>query len=188
MEYEILTTERLLLKMFSPGGFSWMFDNLSKEEIKRELGLSTDEEFETEKKKNDGGYSTYNKSIAHFKLILKETNKVIGGAGFHNWYFDHFRAELGYALNREEYKQKGYMGEAVNAILEYGFTQMNLNRVEACIGPSNNASLALIKKFGFTQEGYLRQHYVRNSEVQDTIIFSLLKEEYQKQPHHKSYT
>ncbi|MDF2436943.1 MAG: alanine acetyltransferase [Bacteroidota bacterium] len=180
MEFEILTTERLLLKKLTPEGFAWIFENLSKEEIKKELGLSADEEFETEKKKNTGGYKTYNKSIVHFKLILKETNEVIGGAGFHNWYFDHFRAELGYALTKDEYKRKGLMGEAVSTILNYGFNQMNLNRVEACISPANDASLALIKKFNFTQEGYLKQHYVRNGEVQDTIIFSLLKEEYQK--------
>ena len=70
------------------------------------------------------------------------------------------------------------MSEAVKAIIEYGFKTMNLNRIEACIGPANIASQNLVKKFGFSREGYLRQHYIRNEEIQDSLIFSLLKEEY----------
>lgn len=178
MEFEILTTKRLLLKKFTPADFKYIFENYSEEEIKTELGLTTHEEFIKEKQKNEGGYTTYDRSIVHFKLILKETNEVIGGGGYHNWYPDHSKAELGYALNKDEHKQKGYMTEAVNIILNYGFNVMGLNRIEACVSPVNMASLSLIKKYGFTQEGYLRKHYVRDGEVQDTLIFSLLKEEY----------
>ena len=42
----------------------------------------------------------------------------------------------------------------------------------------NIASLSLIKKYGFIQEGYLRKHFMRDGKINDTIIFSLLKEEY----------
>jgi ribosomal-protein-alanine N-acetyltransferase len=178
MEFEILTTERLLLKKLTPEGFNYIFENYSNEEIKNQLGLITEEEFIREKEKCTGGYTTYDRSVLHFKLILKETNSVIGGAGYHNWYFDHNKAELGYALNKEENKRKGYMSEAVSTIIDYGFDVMNLNRIEACIGPDNEASQCLIKKFGFTQEGFLRKHYIRNGEIQDSLIFSLLKEEY----------
>lgn len=179
MEFEILTTERLLLKKFTPEGFKYLFENYSKDEIKAQLGLTTDEEFERDKQKSEGGYKTYDRSIVQFKLILKETNEVIGAGGFHNWYAVHSKAELGYALNKDEHKQKGYMSEAVRTILEYGFHSMQLNRVEACVGPANTASLSLIRKFGFTQEGYLRKHFTRDGEVQDSIIFSLLREEYE---------
>jgi ribosomal-protein-alanine N-acetyltransferase len=178
MEFELLTTQRLLLKKFTAEGFAYLFEHSSKEEIKQQLGLTTDEEFIKEKEKNVGGYKTFDRTILHFKLILKETNEVIGGGGFHNWYLQHAKAELGYALTKEEHKRKGYMSEAVNRILEYGFNTMNLNRVEACIGPENMASISLIKKWGFTREGYLRQHYMRDGAMQDSIIFSLLKEEY----------
>jgi ribosomal-protein-alanine N-acetyltransferase len=71
------------------------------------------------------------------------------------------------------------MSESVSAILRYGFNTIGLNRVEACIGPSNIASQKVIKKFGFTQEGHLRQHFIRDGEIQDSLIFSLLKAEYQ---------
>lgn len=178
MKFETLSTDRLILKKLTPESFSYIFANHSKEEIKKLLGLTTDDDFIREQKKAEGGYKTYDRSIAHFKLILKESNDVIGGAGFHNWYALHRRAELGYMLYKDEHKRKGYMEEALRAILDYGFYNMELNRVEANIGPKNEASLNLIKKFGFSQEGYLKQHFMYEGEVQDTLVFALLKEEY----------
>ncbi len=178
MEFEVLTTERLLLRKLTPDGFKYIFENYSDGEIKNQLGLLTDEDFIREKEKVMGGYTTYDRTVVQFKLILKENNEVIGSCGYHNWYLDHKKAELGYTLIKDEFKRKGYMGEAVSKILEYGFKIMNLNRIEACISPENIASLSLIKKFGFTREGYLRKHFIREGEIQDTIIFSLLKEEY----------
>ena len=103
---------------------------------------------------------------------------TVGRGGFHNWYQVHNRAELGYLLNKEEHKRKGYMSEAVGAMLDYGFNFMGLNRVEAFIGPTNAASLGVVRKYGFKQEGHLKQHYVVNGEPQDSLVFSLLKEDY----------
>jgi ribosomal-protein-alanine N-acetyltransferase len=70
------------------------------------------------------------------------------------------------------------MTEAVKPILQYGFEQMNLNRIEACTGPENVASIKILQKFGFKQEGYLRQHYYGKDQIYDSLIFSLLKAEY----------
>lgn len=178
MEFEVLNTERLLLRKITPEGIKYLFQNYSEEEVKRQLGLSTENELIKEREKSIGGYTTYDRSILQFKLILKDTEEVIGSCGFHNWYFAHRKAELGYAISKEEHKMKGYMSEAVNEIIEYGFASMNLNRIEACVGPDNLASLSLIKKFGFVKEGYLRQHYISDGHIYDSVVFSLLKEEY----------
>ena len=178
MEFEVLTTGRLILKKLTPEIFTYLFENSSKEEIKSLLGLATEEEFIKEKERSTGGYVTYDRTIVAFLLVLKESNETIGRGGFHNWYPAHSRAELGYALNKEEHKRKGYMTEAVKAIIEYGFSTMNLNRIEAFVGPTNAASQNIIRNNGFTQEGHLRQHYCRDGETQDSLIFSLLKDEY----------
>lgn len=178
MQFETLQTERLILKKLTPEILTDLFENYSDTEIKKLLGLTTEEEFIKEKQKSQGGYTTYDRTIVAFLLVLKDTNETIGRCGFHNWYNEHQKAELGYALNKEEHKRKGYMNEAVKTILDYGFTKMKLNRIEACTGPTNIASQRIITKHGFTQEGYLRQHYMRNDEIHDSLIFSLLKEEY----------
>lgn len=179
MEFEILNTERLILRKLIPEVFAYLFENHSDEEIKNHLGLTSDEALITEKKKFQGGYVTYDRTILSFLLVLKENNETIGRCGFHNWYKEHYKAELGYAMSKDEYKRKGYMGEAVPTIIKYGFNTMNLNRIEACTGPTNVASLKIIRNNGFTQEGYLREHFQRDGEIQDTLIFSMLKAEYE---------
>lgn len=175
---EFLETPRLNLLKFSAEDLDYIFKKFSKVDTMFILGLPDEESFEKEKLKSNGGYTTYDRTILHFKLQIKENNEVIGGAGFHNWYASHLRAELGYAISKESYKRQGYMTEAVKEILKYGFNDLNLNRIEACISPNNENSLKLIKKFGFQQEGYLRAHFIRNAEVEDSIIFSLLRSEY----------
>ena len=178
MKLEALETDRLLLKMISPEQFKILFQQFEKAEIMALLGLQTDEEFAEEKMKSDKGYQTYDRTILSFFLVLKETNETIGRSGFHNWYAKHQRAEVGYVMYQETHRRKGYMREALAAILEYGFKVMGLNRIEAYIGPNNIASLTLIKKFGFTEEGVLRKHYCQDGELLDSIVFSLLQEEY----------
>jgi ribosomal-protein-alanine N-acetyltransferase len=179
MQFETLPTERLLLKILTPEGFNYLFENCSEAEIKSVLGLDSDEKFEQQKKKWQGGYVTYDRSILKFLMVLKENNETIGSCGYHNWYAMHRKAEIGYVLHKEEHKRKGYMTEAMKAVLHYGFCSMNLNRVEAFIGPDNAASQSLVKRYGFTQEGYLRQHFRYEDKVQDSLLFALLKEEYQ---------
>lgn len=178
MELEIIPTERLLLTKYTASSIAYLFKHYPEEEVMRRLGQLTHEEFLKEEAKSQGGYTTYDRTIVQFKLALKETNMVIGGCGFHNWYSVHKRAELGYALNSEQYKQHGYMSEAVNSILEYGFEVMCLNRVEAFINPDNVASIALAMKFGFKKEGVLSQHFVDEGQVCDSVVFALLKKDY----------
>ena len=70
------------------------------------------------------------------------------------------------------------MKEGIKRILDYGFNEMGLNRVEAMIGSYNEPSLKLVRSLGFVKEGLLREHYCKNGELQDSIVFSLLKKEY----------
>ncbi len=178
MNFETLETQRLILKKVTPEDFVWLFQNHSDGEAKKLLGLSSDEELAKEKEKSKGGYKTYDRTICAFLMVQKDTGETIGRCGYHNWYVAHRKAEIGYLIMKEENKQKGYMSEALKAILNYGFGNMNLNRIEACTSPSNIASQAVLKKYGFVQEGYLRQHFVRTDVAEDSLIFSLLKEEY----------
>lgn len=178
MTFEFLTTERLLLRKISPETFEYVYANYSNEELSEFLGLENEGQLVVEKNKFEKGLSTFNKSFLYFQLLDKSNQKIIGWCGYHTWYLDHFRAEIGYGLFDESHKNKGIMTEAIKAILEYGFHQMKLNRVEAFIGSYNTPSLKLVTKFGFTKEGILRSHYFKNNVMEDSVVFSLLKEEY----------
>ncbi|MFM2213409.1 MAG: hypothetical protein RL427_672 [Bacteroidota bacterium] len=175
--FETLSSRRLELRKLSPEVFEHLYAQHSTDQQMAFLGLDL-EALAVEKEKYDKGYATFNKSYLYFKIVAVASQKVIGWCGFHTWYTDHQRAEIGYGLYEEEYKQQGLMSEALKVTLDYGFTEMGLHRVEAMIGKDNEASLALVQKFGFQYEGNLREHYNVQGTMEDSLIFGLLKHEY----------
>lgn len=158
-----------------------LFTTCSDADIMQFLGLSSAAELATEQHKFRGGYTTHHITFRSFVLIDKESLLVAGRAGYHTWVPMHSRAEVGYAIHDEAQRSKGYMGEAMRAIVAHGFEHMGLNRIEALIGRQNTPSLRLVARLGFVQEGILRQHYCKNGVIEDSICFSLLKQEYDAQ-------
>lgn len=75
-------------------------------------------------------------------------------------------------------KGMGYF--AITEILRHAFDDLNLNRVELKVLPDNEPALALYRKAGFTQEGILRRYAFKNGEYRDTVIMSILREEWKK--------
>ena len=138
----------------------------------------TDTELEIELGKFRKGLTMHNRSFRNFLLIDKDGGNVIGKCGFHTWYPDHSRAEIGYNMINDEVKGKGYMKEAMRPILNYGFETMKLNRIEAFIGRRNEASQRLVKGCGFVEEGVMREHYCKNGVIEDSVCFSLLRREF----------
>ncbi len=178
LKQTVLETERLLLKELSPEIIDVLFTSYSDDDIMHHMGLSTKDELETERRNLKMGLSNYRTTIKSFMLFDKKSDKAIGRSGFHNWYREHSRAELGYRMFDDAMKRKGLMTEAVKAIIRYGFEEMKLNRIEAFIGKENVPSLKMIKGLGFTKEGVLRSHYFKNDKMEDSICFSLLRSEY----------
>lgn len=179
MEFEMISTSRLQLKKFTPAEFNYIFAHYDEGSIRSLLGIRTDEEYQKQSDRVKGGLSTYNRSLVFFQLIETAGGQIIGGAGFHNWALDHHRAELGYVLDDDAYKNRGFMSEALVPIIAYGFENMGLNRIEACISPQNTPSLKLVEKLGFTREGLMRSHYLKNGIYEDSLIFSLLRSEFE---------
>ncbi len=87
------------------------------------------------------------------------------------------RAEVGYSLAQSAWGH-GFMHEALRALLDYGFSEMQLNRVEADIDPRNSASARSLDRLGFTREGFLRERWIVNGEVSDTALYGLLRREW----------
>lgn len=178
MNFELLETQRLLLKVISAENMKFIFEKKSKEEIKKILGHRSEEDFKKEEQKHKNGYSSYNRSFNLFLMIEKTSEKIIGRCGLHNWNREHRRAEIGYNMEDENYKKKGLMTETVQAVIDYGFNKMNLHRMEALVGRENVPSLKLMEKFQFKKEGVLREHYYRNDVFEDSVMFSRLHSEY----------
>ena len=180
MEFEKLTTDRLILRILSPEVYDFIYQNFTTEEQIKFLGLASTEELATEKNKYDKGLSTFNKSFRVFQLIDKTSEQIIGWCGYHTWYTEHNRAEIGYGLFDDSFKQKGLMSEALPPIIEFGFITMKLHRIEALAAAYNVPSLKLLAKMNFKKEGVLREHYFVNDRMEDSVIFSLLKNDFGK--------
>lgn len=171
-------TERLILRTINPEILDYVYTYFADWQIMEFLGLPTIDLLEVEKEKYRKGLSTFNRTFLYFIIAEKETNKVIDWCGHHTWYIQHNRAELGYGLFSDDYKQQGIMTEALKVVLDYGFNTMNLHRIEAMTAQYNTASNKTLTKFGFTQEGVLREHYLVDGVMEDSLMFSLLKHEY----------
>lgn len=87
--------------------------------------------------------------------------------------------EIGYILNRSAWG-KGIATEAVSRVIQYGFDDLNLRRIYADVDPDNLSSIKLLKAMGFQQEGHLRQEWETHIGVRDSLIFGLLRDEWQK--------
>lgn len=88
-------------------------------------------------------------------------------------------AEIGYGLASGTWG-KGYMNEALGALLEYGFSELKLNRVEADIDPRNIDSAKSLERIGFTKEGLLRESCIVNGVLTDSARYGLLRREWNK--------
>ncbi|GLQ88321.1 GNAT family N-acetyltransferase [Dyella flagellata] len=104
----------------------------------------------------------------------RDTGEVIGDCGLFNGVSLSRRAEIGYCLGRK-YWGKGYMAEAADALIEHGFKQAGLHRIEADIDPRNLPSIQLIERLGFRREGYLRERWLIGGEVADTVLYGLIQ-------------
>ncbi len=110
-------------------------------------------------------------------IARKGTTALIGTCGIYDWNKTVQRAEIGYDLD-PAYWGQGLMTEALEAVLEYGFEQMQLNRIQAIIDSENSRSIKLVQRLGFTHEGVLRQNSHFNGQLRDDVVFSLLKTEW----------
>ena len=87
------------------------------------------------------------------------------------------RAEVGYILSPLGWGH-GYMHEALSALLDYAFTELNLNRVEADTDPRNERSTRLLARLKFSKEGLFRERCIVDGEVSDSAMYGLLRRDW----------
>lgn len=111
--------------------------------------------------------------MINWAITLKDDPKMMGTIGYYHIKPEHYRAEIGYML-LPEYQGKGYVTEAIDRVVKYAFTTMNLHSIEAVIDPDNVASARVLEKCSFVKEGYFKENEFYNGQFLDTIIYSIL--------------
>ena len=115
----------------------------------------------------------------NFAVRLLENNELLGNIGFNSIGEIHRTAEIGIMLGNPKYQRKGYGMEALNLLLDYGFSFLNLRNIYLKVFEYNEAAYNLYKKAGFKEVGRLRKAVEIMGKTYDEIIMDMLKEEFQ---------
>ncbi len=107
----------------------------------------------------------------------KASGKIIGTIGYMWYQRENNSCEVGYSLSRQHWN-KGYMTEALKAVIDYSFRNLHLHRVEAQHETENGASGKVMEKCGMKKEGTLRGRLYNKGRYVDVNVYSILREEY----------
>ena len=178
--FPVLETERLVFRKIEPrdveavlkiygdpkaAEYDW-FSPIETEEQAMKFIVHFNKEFEEQEEITWG-------------IARKEDGALIGTCCLGDFEEDARRSEIGYVLMRNEWN-KGYATEAVKALVTFGFETMNLNRIEAFVTPGNDASIRVLKKVDFLQEGIVRERDLIKGKLEDGVILAILRRDYEE--------
>ena len=106
-------------------------------------------------------------------ITLKGQQQLIGSIGFQYFTTGH-KGGIAYALS-PDYWVQGYISEALKAVIQFGFDELELRRIEAEVIPGNVASDKVLTRNGFQHEGLLRQWMQWDGRYYDVNMYSVLK-------------
>ncbi|BAY81701.1 hypothetical protein NIES267_11780 [Calothrix parasitica NIES-267] len=177
-EFPILKTPRLLLRAINYSDAQSVHCNLSDFYTVLYSNVAEPPSLKEVRKIIDIWSENFKKQQGfRWGITIKEQNIVIGSCGYKNINKKHRRAEIGYEIS-PAYRRKGFMSEALNAVLEYGFEVIELNRIEATVNCGNLPSILLLHKLGFSEEGILKEYEFQKDKFIDLKLFSLLYKQF----------
>lgn len=176
----VIETERLILRKMRIEDADDMFEYAGKDSFTKHLLWDTHKSVETSKAFIRETISRYGKStFADFGFEYKENGKFIGSGGFMSVDEANLSAELGYVVS-DKYWNRGLATEAAGALLNFAFTVLKLNRVQAMVFEGNDASERVQKKLGMQYEGMMREAVLKNGEFCNIKINSILRADWEK--------
>lgn len=176
--FPVLETERLRLRKVEMTDVDRFYEIFSNPVVMKDYGINPHETIaDSEALIHGMQQGLENGKVIRWALTKKETNEYIGSSGFHQFNVAKTKAEIGFELHPDEWG-KGYMKEAVQSILQYGFEELNLVRIEGIVHDDNENSKSLLRKLGFTYEGCLRKRFYGAGKLSDEHFFGMLKEEF----------
>lgn len=120
----------------------------------------------------------------HLAIVLKATDRLIGGCRITIRRPTHGDGDVGYVLDRSHWGH-GYTTEAMRALVTFGFGRLALHRISATCDVDNHASARVLEKLGMQREGRLRQITRRRDEWRDSYLYAVLESD--RQPDMQSY-
>ena len=181
---QTIETSRLILRRAIREDAEPMFRNWASDpEVTKYLTWPTYEKVETAYQILDLWAGEYEKpDYYQWMIVLKELDEPIGSISVVRQNDRVEEAEIGYCIG-SHWWHKGIMTEALNAVIEYLFTEVGMNRVAARHDPNNPHSGGVMRKCGMKYEGTNRSCDRNNQGICDAAQYSILRSEWQKPRH-----
>ena len=177
-----LETERLILRRFVSEDAEAMYKNwASDSEVTKYLTWPTHSSIEVSKFVTDDWVNSYsNEKYYQWAIVLKENGDVpIGSISAVNMNEDISMIHIGYCIGRNWWN-KGITSEAMKAVMNFFFEEVEANRIEARHDPENPNSGKAMEKCGMKYEGTMRSADRNNQGICDAAYYALLKSEWKK--------
>jgi|SRR5690625_1010 len=113
-------------------------------------------------------------------IISVDENKPIGVVGLYNINYKNRNCEFGIYIGEKDFHGKGYGKEATKLMLNYGFANLNLNKIKLLVNEDNNAQ-KLYNNLGFRTIGYYEKERFVNNQYLDVFIMELLKKNFKEE-------
>jgi ribosomal-protein-alanine N-acetyltransferase len=173
-----LETRRLILRKTIRKDIPDIFVYSSDAEVTRYLRWGPHQTLADTEKYIQGVLDDYHEGRdGPWMIELRNTHTVIGHIHLMEINIQHSKAEVGFVLARS-YWYQGIMTEALNAVLEYSFVELGLNRVEAWCISQNRTAARVLEKVGMTKEGELRDYLYQKGVFWDFCVYAMLRESF----------
>ncbi|PVZ19879.1 MULTISPECIES: GNAT family N-acetyltransferase [unclassified Pseudomonas] len=147
--------KRITLRKILPSHLVDVYRALSNPKVIAHYGVSYSSLTETEEQMRWFERIVAEKSGIWWGISFINHESLIGACGFNDVCHEHRKAQIGYWL-MPEYWRQGLLSEALPSMIDYGFSTLRLHPIHAEVEPENESSCALLRKFGFQREGTLR--------------------------------
>lgn len=115
-----------------------------------------------------------NKQAIGWDGVLRNGQEIVGTCGFNQIDYANLRAEIGGELS-VDYWGKNIALEAVSAIIDFGFNQLNIHTIEAKVSPDNRGAIFLMEKLGFEKEAHFVDRVYFNGQFSDMAVYTLIR-------------
>lgn len=113
-----------------------------------------------------------------FIILERSDNRPIGYCFLSGFSPVHRHAKLGIAIGEADLRGKGYGSDAMRSLVDFGFRDLNLERIWLDVFADNSRAIHVYEKLGFRREGELRRHYFVEGRYRDALIMGLLRHEH----------
>lgn len=171
--FPTIETDRFILKQFTDNDLENVYKGLSNKDVIKHYGISYNSLEGTKEQLKWFNDLEINKTGLWWAIYSKSSDLFLGAGGLNNLEKEHNKAEYGFWLLPENWG-KGIMKEVTPHICNYGFSKMNIHRIEGLIESNNTKVQKALAKLNFNYEGTMHDCEIKNGKYINIDIYAVI--------------